>query len=170
MTRPKLLILGHARHGKDTVAEILRDNHGLSFASSSLFLAERIMLPYFESIGEPYASLEECYADRGNHRATWHNQIAAYNTPDKARLPREILEVADAYVGMRSDAEFAASRELFDHVVWVDASGRGLSPEDRSSFNITQTPDMYLIENNGTLEDLEGAVAEFAQSIGLGDN
>ena len=35
MANPKLLIIGHARHGKDTVAEILRDTHGYDFVSSS---------------------------------------------------------------------------------------------------------------------------------------
>ena len=29
--KPKLLVIGHARHGKDTVSELLRDRHGFSF-------------------------------------------------------------------------------------------------------------------------------------------
>lgn len=34
----KLLVIGYGRHGKDTVCEILRDQHGYSFTSSSSFV------------------------------------------------------------------------------------------------------------------------------------
>jgi len=32
----KLMIMDHARHGKDTVCEILRDTYGFTFESSSM--------------------------------------------------------------------------------------------------------------------------------------
>jgi hypothetical protein len=32
----RLMLLGHGRHGKDTVAEILNRKYGLTFQSSSL--------------------------------------------------------------------------------------------------------------------------------------
>ena len=123
-TTPKILVLGHGRHGKDTVAEMLRDRHGLSFTGS---------------------------------------QISVYNTPDKARLAREVLEVGDLYVGMRSNAEYAASKELFDHTLWVLDPRKPL--EGRDSFNIDRTPEMQLIMNDGTLEDLQVKVDEFAAQI-----
>lgn len=167
MHRPTFLIAGYARHGKDTVAELLAEHYGLKFVSSSFACAEIVMMPYFASIGQPYASVEECYADRVNHRAVWHDQIAAYNTPDKAKLAREILERADAYVGMRCDLELAASRKLFDHILWVDASGRGIPPEDRSSCKLVPTPDMILVDNSGTLRDLEEKVHFIAERLGL---
>jgi hypothetical protein len=34
MTKPKLLVIGHGRHGKDTVCEMLRDHYGYTFESS----------------------------------------------------------------------------------------------------------------------------------------
>jgi hypothetical protein len=34
--KPKLLIIGHARHGKDTLAEKIRDRMDLAFTSSSV--------------------------------------------------------------------------------------------------------------------------------------
>ena len=37
---PRLLILGHCRHGKDTLAEILRDEFGMTFESSSQSAAD----------------------------------------------------------------------------------------------------------------------------------
>ena len=160
--RPKVLILGHARHGKDTVAEMLRDRHGYTFSSSSHFCAERVMMPYFKYHGVPYSSVEECYADRVNHRATWFDQIKAYNSSDPSRLAREMLEKNDLYVGMRSAEEFAASRSLFDHVVWVDASRRGLPPEPRDSFDIDFDAGMWFVRNDGTLSDLQATVDRLA--------
>lgn len=167
--RPRILVLGSARHGKDTVAEMLRDLYGLRFSSSSMFCAERVLMPYFRYHGVPYATAEECYADRVNHRATWFQQIEAYNDPDRSRLAREMLEAGnDMYVGMRSAKEFAEARGLFDHVVWVDAFGRGLPQEDPSSFDIPyDNLTMHVIDNGGTLEDLEHEVRAFAREIGL---
>ena len=151
----KLLILGHARHGKDTAAEYLNNKHGLSFRSSSLFLAERIVRPAMAERGIEYAGIDACYADRVNHRALWRELIEQYNADDAARLAKDILAVSDCYVGMRTEREYIASRPLFDHVIWVDASGRGLPPEPRDSMTITCDPgDMCVIENNGSLGGL----------------
>lgn len=169
--RPKVILLGHARHGKDTVAEMMRDHHGFAFQSSSMFLAERVIMPYFEAIGEGYDSVEECYEDRVNHRDTWFSLISNYNYEDPARLCRELFETNDVYVGMRSAREFEKAVALADHVVWVDASGRGLPPEPSSSFDISRTfaadrsKSFHVLDNSGTLEDLEGAVASLMNTI-----
>jgi hypothetical protein len=154
--RKKLLVLGYGRHGKDSVAELLVDR-GYTVIASSFFIAEKVMMPYFASIGKPYASVEECFADRhtANNRAIWYDQISAYNTPNKDRLPSEIMQVADVYIGMRADDEYQASRYLFDAVLWVDSSARGIPPEDVSSMDIKFDPKtMIYISNNGTIEDL----------------
>lgn len=151
----KLMILGYARHGKDTVAEILTKEHGLKFVSSSHAAAEKVMVPYFRSIGVEYASLEECYADRVNHRQEWYEQISGYNTPDKARLAREIYSEADIYVGIRSAEEFNAVKAegLFQYSIWVDRSEHQ-PPESTASNTITQDMANYVLNNNGTLEQL----------------
>jgi hypothetical protein len=166
---PRVLILGHARHGKDTVAEMLRDRYGLRFSSSSMFCAERVMMPYFAQHGVPYATVEECYEDRGNHRSTWFDRIEDYNSHDRARLAREMLEAGnDMYVGMRSDREFQEAQWLFDFVVWVDSSGRGVPPEAETSMTIRFSPGMLCIRNDGTLEDLQAAVDRLAKNhLGL---
>lgn len=169
--RPKVLVLGHARHGKDTVAEMLRDRYGLSFSSSSMFCAERIIMPYFNTADHlpTYATVEDCYADRVNHRATWFNLIQSYNSLNPARLAQEMIEAGnDMYVGMRSDFEFSEARKFFDFIVWVDASGRGLPKEPADSFDIPFRPGMLLIRNNGTLEDLKATVDRLAKNhLGL---
>lgn len=162
--KPKVLVLGHARHGKDTVAEMLRDRHGYRFASSSMFCCEKVMMPYFNSLQgcAGYATAEDCYEDRVNHRATWYDQISLYNSEDPSRLAREMLAENDLYVGMRSAKEFKAARHLFDHVVWVCSGARGLPPEPKDSFDIRLDMGMDLIRNDGTLEDLARAVDNYA--------
>jgi len=163
MTDLKLLVLGHGTHGKDTVAEMLRDRFGVSFVPSSYACAEKVLMPAFEERGTPYENVEECYADRHNHRGFWHDQIAAYNTPDKSKLCREILEQNNCYVGMRCDQEYAASKHLFDHVLWVYDPRKPLEGQD--SFKINQTVDMIQIWNGGSLHDLGSVVSWFAQSV-----
>jgi adenosyl cobinamide kinase/adenosyl cobinamide phosphate guanylyltransferase len=71
---PRLLVLGNARHGKDTFAEILRDNFGLKFISSSQAAADIFI---YDELSEKYdyKTSEECYEDRSNHRAEWYNMI-----------------------------------------------------------------------------------------------
>lgn len=162
----RLLILGHARHGKDTAAEYLRDAHGLSFRSSSLFLAEAVVRPALEARGIAYPDLEACYADRVNHRALWRELIAEYNAQDPARLAKAVLAECDCYVGMRTQREYDGSRDLFDGVVWIDASRRGLPPEDKSSMDIAFDPARMLwIDNGGTLEQLHGKLDELMRGV-----
>jgi hypothetical protein len=179
--RRKLLILGFGRHGKDTVAEILRDEHGFKFISSSMFCAGRVMMPFFDRFnpfGEhvagfddrlfhSYPTVEACFDDRHNFRDIWHQQIAAWNKDDRTKLSREILEVADIYVGMRSLAEYEAAKHLYDDIWWVDATGRGLPPEDKNSMNIEfNSAEMRLVNNNGSLEDLHREVTKALGELG----
>jgi hypothetical protein len=164
--KKKLLILGFARHGKDTVAEILRDIFGYNFTSSSMFCAEKVCRPYLAARGVTYDSLEECYEDRVNHRADWYDAIAEFNSLDRTALAKGILEIGDIYVGMRNAREYVVAKELFDEVWWVDALGRGLPPEDVSSMDIVFDPkEMRLIDNNSDIFNLRTQVA-----YALGEN
>ena len=151
----KALIIGHGDHGKDLFAEYL----GLPFKSSSsmaldLFMFDRLNEHLEAAALVPYATKQEAYADRHNHRDFWFNEIAAYTHDDKARMAKAILKEHDVYVGMRCLIEYEASKHLFDAVYWVDAQYR--KPlEPMSSFNIEYIPhDMEWIDNNGSLEDL----------------
>lgn len=131
--KKKLLIMGHARHGKDTVAEILRDDYGYKFNSSSVTALNKSIWPMLKNF---YKDELECFNDRVNNRALWAALIRDYNRVDKSRLCRDILKESDIYVGMRMLSEFDHCATQFDHVIWVEASDRHeLEPED--SFNIT---------------------------------
>jgi hypothetical protein len=162
MRKPRLLLLGYARHGKDTVAEMLRDKHGFRFVSSSEFVGREIIWENWGKIR--YPTFEAMFEDRVNWRVQWMEMIALYNTPDKSKTARTMLDRGyDMYVGMRRLDELNAARSLFDYVVWVDRSQH--LPPETGSMDITREnakPD-YIIDNNGTLEDLERNVEEFVK-------
>lgn len=166
----RIILLGYGRHGKDTVAEMLRDKYGYRFQASSVFLAERVMMPYFNSLQSHigYASVEECFEDRHNHRATWFEQIELFNYPDRTRLATELFKQNDVYVGMRSAKELQACKVAgtANLVLWVDASDR-MPPEDKSSCTVEPWMADFIIDNNGTLEDLAFNVDRVVEHLGL---
>ena len=162
---PKLLILGSARHGKDTFAELLRDNFGLRFKSSSQAAADIFI--FNELKGKyGYTTPEQCFEDRVNHRGEWHDMICEYNKEDRAKLAKGILEHADCYVGMRDRLEIEESMRqgLFDLIVWVDASKR-LPLESSDSFNIDISCADVIIENNTTFEEFKTKVQRFGKIL-----
>jgi dephospho-CoA kinase len=152
---PKLLILGHMRHGKDTFAEIMNEEFGLTFKSSSQSAADIFL---YDALKDKYGytTPEECFEDRVNHRAEWKDMICDYNKDDRARLAKDILKNSDCYVGMRDREEIkeCLKQNLFDLIIWVDASER-LPLEDSSSFDIDKTCADIMIENNGTYEEFK---------------
>lgn len=175
--RPKLLVLGYGRHGKDTVSGILAKRYGLSFASSSEFCAEHVVLPYFRQArrlwastpepvdGEPlkappyYETWQECFADRHNHRKEWYDAIVAFNTPDAAALGKAIFARHDIYCGLRSEREFRAleAARLYDLCLWVDRSGH-LPPESTDSCTVSPYMADVVLDNNGSFDELQAGI------------
>ena len=150
----RLLIIGMARWGKDSLAAIITEMEGLEAYSSSMLAVELFL---FNKLAHKYdyKDYSECFADRVNHRAEWHDLIAEYNADDPSRLAKELLDRADIYVGMRSLRELQSCRDqkLFDSVIWVDASKR-LPHEGEDSCELTLADADIIIDNNGTEEDL----------------
>lgn len=159
----KLIICGHARHGKDTVCEYLRDYYQLSFVSSSWFLTEPVIWPV---MGHLYTSLQECFDDRHNHRDVWYNLIAEYNELDAARLGVEIFAEHDIYCGLRNRRELIALQNRVPvTVVWVDRSDI-LEPEPNTSITISESDADYELDNNGTLSHLYDQIDNLMHVIG----
>lgn len=153
------------RHGKDTMAEILRDNTDLKFMSSSqaaadIFIYEELKNKY------SYKTPEECFEDRVNHRPEWYQLICEYNKDDRTRLAKDILKITNCYVGMRDRDEIreCINNGVFDLIVWVDASER-LPEEDASSFNIDKSCADIIIDNNGTQEQFVERVVRFGKCL-----
>ncbi len=187
----KILIIGHAQHGKDTVGEILRDKYSMTFTSSSMFCAEHVIWPLtmkgklrdrFVS-GLPhsmrglvgielqlmhlgYKNLLACFEDRADHRALWYEAIRDFNRPDASALGRAIFAENDIYVGLRSKAELNALKNsgAVDHIIWVDRSDH-LPPEDASSCTVEPWMADYVLDNNGTLENLEFNVQQLMERL-----
>lgn len=156
--RTKLLIIGHAGHGKDTVKDIIMEHTSLESMDSSRYALETFM---WDKLRDKYDSMREAYEDRRSpeNRVMWHNSIAEYNTPDKVRLARQLLEDYDVYTGMRCDKELHASIKegLFDLIIWVDGSDR-CPPEGSGSMKINKSYADIIIDNNGTEAELVAKV------------
>lgn len=155
---PKILIIGHGRHGKDSVCDIITEKYNFNFISSSEFCSNKFI---YKMLKEKYnySSKEECYNDRHNHREEWFNAICEYNEKDPSRLGREIFKEYDIYCGLRNKLEFnaMAAANIFDHVIWVDRS-KHQPLEDISSMTLDITMADYIIDNNGTMDDLTNKI------------
>jgi hypothetical protein len=148
------MLMGYGRHGKDTVAEYLRDKYGYTFTSSSWACAEELF-PLFK-LFFGYKDVDQCFEDRhGGNRPIWHEAIKLINKGDKAYLGRKIYSENDIYVGIRCIEEFRAikRKKLFDFSIWVDRS-EVLPPEGKGSCTVTKEDAEIVLDNNGTLEDL----------------
>ncbi len=153
----KLFIIGHGRHGKDTVGEIVKKQYGLTFESSSFFCAEKVVRPWLEKHrGITYSSLDLCYEDRLNYRMEWYTAIKEYNTPDLSRLSRTIFDKHDMYVGIRDREEFLTSKKFSDLAIWVDASERVDFVDP--TCKILKSDCDVIVENNQTEKELEEKV------------
>lgn len=161
----KFLIIGHARHGKDTLAELLNEGFGLKFKSSSQAAADIFL---FDALKDKYGyeTPEQCFEDRINHRPEWYDMVCGYNENDKALLAKGILTLTDCYVGMRDRDEITecVKQGLFDLIIWVDASDR-LPLESPDSFNIDKSCADIIVDNNGTFQEFKDRVARLGKII-----
>jgi len=142
----KLLIIGHGRHGKDTVAQMISDCTGLTFESSSksaakIFIYDKLQNKY------NYKNFNECYEDRVNHRAEWHNLICEYNRDNKSKLAKKITSLNDMYVGMRSNEEIekCIKDNIFDYIIGVFDPKKPLEPKDSFNIDLFEKSDIIFI-------------------------
>jgi hypothetical protein len=154
MKKPyKILIIGHNRHGKDTVAEFIEEFTGMSFKSSSEMAAEIFI---YDELKDKYGytSFVECFEDRMNHRAEWYKMIKDYNFFDKARLAKDILKHHNMYVGMRSKEEFdkCVEDEIFDMIIGVYDPNKPLEPKDSFDIDLFSSSDIIIPNPTGELE------------------
>lgn len=163
--KPKILLVGHGRHGKDTVAEILQMFYGFSYYSSSEWCADKVCFPALKD-KYGYETVQQCFEDRHNHRSEWYDLIAAYCQEDPTRLGREIFQTSDIYCGLRNKREFHFMRNarVFDFSIWVDRSDH-LPPEPADSMNIEPWMADFIIDNNGSRDDLTFAVKQLMDNL-----
>ena len=161
----KLLIIGHARHGKDTVAGFMDEIFGLKSKASSMAASEIFL---YEALKEKfgYKTPEECFEDRVNHRALWHDMICEYNKDDKARLAKDILKDNDIYTGMRSNVEVeeCLRQGVFDLVIGVYDPRKPLEPRDSFDIDMWEKADV-IIPNSEGLAELQTRVRKLGPMI-----
>jgi hypothetical protein len=162
----KLCIIGHKRHGKDTVAEYFKKYYRYNYESSSMAAAKIFI---YDKLKDEYnyKSVEDCFNDRMNHRPLWYNMICDYNKNDKTRLAKDIMLENEIYVGMRDYSEIKECRKenVFNSVISV--YNYRLPLEDENSFNIDIFRDSdFIINNNGTLLDLSMKVLSLNKIFG----
>lgn len=159
----KFVVTGHAGHGKDTVCDLLHIIYDILFGSSSRIALEKAV--WSELCWKyHYLNPEECFKDRDNHRQEWYEAVQRYNTPDKARLCKEIFARYDIYCGLRNIEEYKAYQKYNPDVrlIWVDASKR-LPAEPDTSCTIEMAHANYVINNNGNKVQLVRNVVNMAQ-------
>lgn len=149
---PKILIIGHGRHGKDTAADILNRKYDYSFTSSSLACAE-ILKPVLDIVNGTKTA-DDHFAERHQNRELWKELISIYTASDPAALAKAIVAKTDIYVGMRAQREFEASEHLFETIFYVDAWPRVTytDPTFEIAFDSSR---MVLIDNSGDMDYLE---------------
>lgn len=163
VNRKKVVIIGHGRAGKDSVALILNRNYGFTYKSSSEAALELFMLEELKEYGLYYDSVQDAMNDRFDHRSLWHQLITEYNEDIKTRLAREIMRSNEVYVGMRSPEELeeCLADGVFDLVIAV--TREGVEEEPGSSNRIDPLKYAhFVIPNNGTIQDLEDEVDQIA--------
>lgn len=166
----KIIVAGHARHGKDLFCEYMNIKH----VSSSLVALDKVIWPSVCSTSvntawaNKYDNKDQCFNDRGNHRNKWYDLIINYNKPDKTRLMKEIFAISDVYCGLRNREEFMLGRDngLFDLSVWIDAS-EFVAPERPDSCTLLKHDCDIIITNNGTKKDLQRKALNLAKSLRL---
>lgn len=157
----KLVVTGLAKHGKDTVCEILRDHLDYSFKSSSMVAVE---VGCFSQLAVKYGykSDEEFFKDKDLYRPEMFQAIVDFNTPDLTALGTIILKKHDIYCGLRNREELLALKKKFPEllVVWICAKKRLGITEGADSITITPDDADCIIENNGFVESLYPKLAK----------
>ena len=159
----RLAIVGPGKSGKTTASRWLAEHTPLRYAGSTSAAAAEVVCNHPTMRGR-YATQEECYADRRNRRQEWRDIILEYNQPDGLRLYREMVRESDILDGIRDARELQACRdaELVDVVVWMQRD----VPTDPSLGFAPQVAD-YVIENNGSFEQLYAKLRELCERLRL---
>lgn len=102
---PRLMIMGHARHGKDTVCSIMEELYGLRWVSSSWKCAEMVIC---RILSDEHFAKEFLDTLQESMRAKFIDQIKDYNQRwavevNKTRLTKEPPKFVDWAFSVRAD-------------------------------------------------------------------
>lgn len=107
----------------------------------------------------------EAWERRHEDRARWKKELDHLRTLDQTYLAKLAVASGDIVAGLRDKIELEACRKegIFDHIVWIERTG---VPHD---ITVTYGPENCddVILNNGTLEDYQNSLWNFADRHGL---
>lgn len=143
----KIIINGHATHGKDYLAAAVAKKYGLRYYNASMWFAEKVLIPAYPGM---WPCTEACYLDRVNYRDLWYQMMRLGDWQER------FMQHSDIFCGHRNIEEH---QEMVSHLnprtIWVHNSKKG--PESASSSQwqtdslITSNHDMVLMhEEDGT--------------------
>lgn len=161
----KLFVIGHKEHGKGHFCQIAQRIFGLSAMGTSVFNAQMMFNLMRDTHG--YATIEECHADRKNHRKFWFDKIREFCGDTPHRVYQNIFADHDICEGARNRQEFNSGLKhgaVGDLIIWVDASERKPIEAD-DSMELTKEDAHIIITNNGTIEEFEAKVIRLLLSL-----
>lgn len=164
MILPKLLVLGHGRHGKDTACEMIKEL-GYTYRPTSKLLSDLFIFDYLKET-HGYKNSEDCYNDRHNHRSIWYKLIQDYCRDDLTRLGKQVFAQYNVYCGLRDFKQLDAMRksQVFDYAIWVDRSSV-VPQEPSTSMTIHQSMCDFMIDNNADTEHLKKNIVSILEEI-----
>lgn len=159
--RPKLLIVGYGRHGKDYLAERIEDKTQLRYGGSTSWAA----LPHVAASLNMHP--QRAWESRQLHRDYWFDFCNFLRRDDPLFLIREVLCSGDLVVGIRDKEEMHAAREsgLFRRIIWVDAYRRLGTVDTTVKFGPADCDE--IISNNGSRDDFEPAINSLIERLAL---
>jgi hypothetical protein len=166
--RPRFLIIGPGKAGKDALAKAMVQVAELTRAqSSSEYLMEFVYQEYITLTGNSphYGCARDFWNDRDKFRTLWKDAMVKYNQPNADKLAREILERNQIYTGLRTRREYdaCANSMLFDLIIWVK---RDSAPFDES-LELNERDADITIDNNGKEYELVYKCQRIFRMMGL---
>jgi hypothetical protein len=159
---PTLAIVGAGQAGKDEVADLLEARYGLEYVGSC---SKTFAWMIAECLDQDE---DKAYFERRKNRKYWFDWLTCYRHGDPAGVARAQLAKSDFCVGIRGEEELRACCEsgVVDIPIWVNRPGY-----DKGAHEIT--PELVkelggrVLDNTGTLYDLETNVEALAAELGL---
>ena len=163
----KIYVIGHAQHGKTTVAKMLSNILECTYADSSLFVIDTVVRPYLEKHrGLIYRSSEAAHADRNRCRPEWKDAIEEYNSADASRLSRDIFSKHRIYCGCRTAREYLAGSQALNAIgIYVDASERVEKRDE--TFGISVSMADVVLDNSWHINYTEKRLMEIVSDFKL---
>lgn len=162
--RPKIMILGHGRAGKDEAATILESLTGLSNArSSSVYLAPVVAA----TLG---LTVEEAFNRRHEMRDLWYAEGKRVRLTDPGFLVRQCYANGEIAVGFRElcEVQYVVANGTVDHILWIE---RCVDQDPTLEFSLSDISllltqyqssiTLDVVSNHGTLTDLEKSLARW---------